>query len=401
MNARNAVRLHGLEGSEFEHELKRILGYWANTVFDKANVRFYPKVDHTDTPHPYAVSGSVMYARILWAFSAGYGHTGTPRYLQLAAIAFQYIRQHLVDPQYGGVYWSVQPDGSPADSRKQLYAIAFTIYGLAEYHKVNGDGTALALAQTLYQTAEKYSFDTRYGGYIEALGRDWTPTEELKLSAKDDNEKKTLNTHLHLLEAYTNLYAIWPDEKLKQRITALLALFEKHFVNQHGHLTLFFDEHWEARSTLRSFGHEIEASWLLCEAARAINHGELGDNIRTLSLRLAAASAKWIDKSGALLYEFHATTNTLAAEKHWWVQAEALVGFCHAGLLSGDDKYLATASRVWQYTKERLIDHKKGEWYWGRDSNGQVMAHEDKAGFWKCPYHNSRCCLQLIRLTGQ
>src|SRR3546814_764514 len=162
-----------------------------------------------------------MYARILWAFSAGYCHTATPRYLQLANIAFRYIQRHMVDTEHGGIYWSVYPDGTPADGRKQIYAMAFAIYGLAEYHKANNDDDALALAKALYHAIEKYSFDTHYGGYIEALGRDWTPTTHLSLSAKDDNEKKTLNTHLHVLEAYTNLYEIWPNDALKQRIAAL------------------------------------------------------------------------------------------------------------------------------------------------------------------------------------
>src|SRR5690606_28708197 len=197
------------------------------------------------------------------------------------------------------------------------------------------------------------------------------------------------------------LYKLWPNDALKQRITTLLELFERHFVNQHGHLALFFDERWQAKSSLRSFGHEIEASWLLCEASRAINDGKLTDTVRTLSLRLAAASAKWVDKSGALLYEFNAATNTLTAEKHWWVQAEALVGFYRAGLLAGDAKYWAVASRSWYYTKERLNDPHNGERYWGREGNDQVMDHEDKAGFWKCPYHNNRCGLEMIRLFGQ
>lgn len=400
MNALSNIAAPGLKAIEFESELERILDYWSDTVFDHANARFYPKVDHADIPDHTAASGSVMYARILWAFSAGYRHTGIPRYLELANIAFRYIQQHMVDTEYGGVYWSVHPDGNPADSRKQIYAIAFAIYGLAEYYKVNNDNTVLALAEALYKVIEKYSWDNCHGGYIEAFGRDWSPTTHLSLSAKDDNEKKTLNTHLHVLEAFTNLYEIWPNDILKQRITAILELFEKHFINQHGHLTLFFDEHWQAKSSLRSFGHEIEASWLLCEVARAINDGQLTDTVRTLALRLASASVKWLDKSGALLYEFNAATNTLVAEKHWWVQAEALVGFYHAGLLVGDDKYLAAASGIWQYTKKHLIDYQNGEWYWGRDANGQVMAHEDKAGLWKCPYHNSRCCLQLIRLIG-
>lgn len=385
----------------FESALKNILDYWSEVVFDDANVRFYPKVDHTDKPHPHIDSGSVMYARILWAFSAGYRRTHTYRYLEMANAAYRYIQQHFIDPEYGGVYWSVRPDGGAADSRKQIYAIAFTIYGLAEYHKIHESDDVLIIAKKLYEAIEHHSWDPCHGGYIEAFGRDWTPTTQLKLSAKDDNEKKTLNTHLHLLEAYTNLYEIWPDERLKQRIAMLLELFEKHFINRHGHLILFFNEHWQAKSSLRSFGHEIEASWLLCEASYIINGRRIADNVHTLSLRLAAASLKWVDTSGALPYEFNTVTNTLIAEKHWWVQAEAVVGFYRAGLLSGDNRYLAAALEAWQYIKEYLIDPQRGEWYWGRDEKGYIMDQEDKAGFWKCPYHNSRCCLQMLELISQ
>lgn len=400
MNVLTNKAPHDLKETEFAAELKRILEYWADTAFDQANARFYPKVDHANNPERSAVSGSVMYARILWAFSAGYRQTGASRYLEMADIAFQYIRQHLIDAVYGGVYWSVHPDGRPADSRKQIYANAFTIYGLAEYYKVNGDDMVSALAKSLYEAIEEYSWDPRFGGYIEALSRDWSPTAHLRLSAKDDNEEKTLNTHLHVLEAYTNLYEIWPNETLKQRIMTLLDLFETYFANRHGHLTLFFDKRWHAKSSLRSFGHEIEASWLLCEASHVVNDGHITDNVRARSLRMAAGALKWIDESGAMPYELNAATNTLVAEKHWWVQAEAVVGFYRAGLLSGERTYLTAASRAWRYISEYLIDHKHGEWYWGRDENGQVMVHEDKAGFWKCPYHNSRCCLQLIRLIG-
>ncbi|WP_262246832.1 AGE family epimerase/isomerase [Parapedobacter soli] len=401
MNVSHTVKHSTLATGEFEHELKHILAYWSDTVFDHANGRFHPKVDHTDTPHPQAITGSVMYARILWAFSAGYSHTAIPRYRELADIAFQYIRQYLLDPEYGGVYWSVHPDGSPADSRKQTYAIAFAIYGLAEYYKVHADHAVLALAQELYLAIEQHGWDSRHGGYIEAFERDWRATTQLQLSAKDQNEKKTLNTHLHLLEAYTNLYNVWPNETLKQQIDAILGLFKNYFVSPHGHLTLFFDEQWHAKSLLRSFGHEIETSWLLCEASQVTNDGLLADSVRDLSLRLANASLKWAGKSGALPYEFDATTNGLVAEKHWWVQAEALVGFYRAGRLSGDSRYTAAANRTWQYITENLIDRERGEWYWGRDEQGRIMDHEDKAGFWKCPYHNTRCCLQMIQLLGE
>lgn len=400
MNATTSKTPLELKRSMFDAELDRILAYWADTAYDEAGACFYPKVDHTNRPDRSAVSGSVMYARILWAFSAGYRKTANRRYLNRADAAFQYIRRHFIDPEHGSVYWSVHPDGSPADTRKQIYAIAFTIYGLAEYHAINRSSAAQALAKNLYRTIEKYSWDPQFGGYIEAFARDWSPIADLRLSAKDNNEKKTLNTHLHILEAYTQLYKLWPNKNLKHRIVSLLGLFEKHFANQHGHLTLFFDEQWQARSSLRSFGHEIETSWLLCEASRAIGNGRVADNIRTRALQMAASSLKWVDASGALLYEFDASTNTLVAEKHWWVQAEAVVGFYRAGLLANDSRYFVAATRVWQYINDYLIDHQHGEWYWGRDEDDRIMDQQDKAGFWKCPYHNSRCCIQLIDLLS-
>ncbi|GGG84734.1 cellobiose 2-epimerase [Parapedobacter pyrenivorans] len=394
------IKPYQLKGVEFETELHRILAYWGRVVFDNTNARFHPKVDVANRAYNEAPAGSVMYARILWAFSAGYLHAATPHYLKMANTAYRYIRQHFVDPEYGGVYWSLQPDGSAADSRKQIYAIAFTIYGLAEYYKINADPTVLAQAKQLYQCIEQYSLDRQHGGYIEAFHRDWTPTNQLRLSAKDDNEKKTLNTHLHILEAYTNLYTIWPNDTLKQRIAGILQLFEQHFITDHGHLRLFFDEQWQSKSSLQSFGHDIEASWLICEASQAIHGGQVTDTVRSLCLRLAHASLEWVDESGALPYELNPITNQLNAEKHWWVQAEAVVGFYRAGLLSGDNRYIASAARSWQYITDYLIDHQHGEWHWGRDETGQIIVYEDKAGFWKCPYHNSRCCLQLMQLMG-
>ncbi|MGK6349769.1 AGE family epimerase/isomerase [Parapedobacter sp. DT-150] len=400
MNTLDSQRTrHSWVAAGFETELCRILDYWADVVYDHASGRFHPKVDNENRTDDGVPSGAVMYARILWAFSAGYRHAPTPQYMEMADAAYRYIRQHFVDPQYGGVYWSVQADGSPADSRKQIYAIAFTIYGLTEYYKVRADEGILVLAKQLYTCIERYSADRKNGGYIEALASDWTPTDQLKLSEKDDNEKKTLNTHLHILEAYTNLYKVWPDPSLKERIAALLELFERRFVDRHDHLTLFFDEHWQVKSPLQSFGHDIEASWLICEAASTIHHGQVPDAIRDLALRLAQACTEWVDESGALCYELDPIANRLIEEKHWWVQAEAVVGFYHASLLSGDSRYAERASDIWQYIIDYIVDRENGEWFWGRDGSGEIMP-EDKAGFWKCPYHNSRCCLEMMRLTS-
>jgi len=390
----------GLTGEAFEKELHRILRYWSTIVFDETRGCFYPKVDHANRAYPQALSSAVMYARILWAFSASYRHSPDANYLKMADAAYRYIQRHFIDPQHGGVYWSLRADGTPADDRKHSYAIAFTIYGLVEYYQATKDAAILTLAKQLYRCIEQYSLDPLFGGYIEACGRDWTPTDQLRLSAKDDNERKTLNTHLHILEAYTALYEAWPDDGLKSRIADLLGLFSHRFVNQNNHLQLFFDDRWHPRSSLQSFGHDIEASWLICEAAYAIHSGHLPPHIHHLALRLANACMEWVDESGALCYELDPVNNDLNSAKHWWVQAEAVVGFYRAGILTGDSDYTFLATRIWQYITDYLIDNETGEWYWGRNENGRIMDNEDKAGFWKCPYHNSRCCLQMIRLLG-
>src|SRR5690606_10916191 len=221
MNATTSKTPLELKRSMFDAELDRILAYWADTAYDEAYACDNPKVDHTNRPDRSAVSGSVMYARILWAFSAGYRKTANRRYLNRADAAFQYIRRHFIDPEHGSVYWSVHPDGSPADTRKQIYAIAFTIYGLSEDHAINRSSAAHALAKNLDRNTEKHSEDPQFGGYIDAFARDSSPIAYPRLSAKDNNEKKTLNTHHHILEAYTQLYKLWPNKNLKHRIVSL------------------------------------------------------------------------------------------------------------------------------------------------------------------------------------
>lgn len=389
-----------LQAAVFQQELENILSYWAHRTLDKAHGGFVGQLDAHDTVVAGAPKGAVLNARILWTFSAAYNHAARSAYLTLAKRAFQYVTSRFIDPEYGGVYWSVTHMGEPLDPKKQVYALAFTLYGLVEYYRASGDETALTLALAQYHAIEAHSFDARRGGYLEAFARDWQPLADLRLSAKDANEKKTMNTHLHVLEAYANLYRAWPDAGLAGQIRALLEVFDQHIIDPKTyHLRLFFTEDWQSKSAIVSYGHDIEAAWLLLEAAEVLQDPSLITRFQQLAVRMARAATEGLDADGGLNYELE--PGHLIREKHWWVQAEALVGFVNAYQLSGESQFLAKAAAVWRFTEQYIFDRQAGEWVWGVEADHQRMAGQDKAGFWKCPYHNSRACLELLRRLPQ
>ncbi|WP_231490372.1 AGE family epimerase/isomerase [Pedobacter sp. Leaf170] len=381
--------------SEIEFELQAILHYWKQRSIDNEYGGFVGQIDESEQVISSADKGSVLNARILWSFSAAYLRTGSKEDLAVAERSYLYIKNHFIDYSFGGVYWTVDLKGDAKDKKKQIYAIAFTIYGLAAYFKASCDENALTLAKSLYADIEKYSYDKNELGYFEAFARDWTQLDDLRLSDKDANEKKTMNTHLHILEAYNLLYTLWPDEGLKHQIIKLLEVFRRHILKPDGHLGLFFNEYWEPKSSAISYGHDIEASWLLLEAAEAIKEVELITEFKKLALEISTAAIEGIDKD-AMVYEFNPENDHLIAEKHWWVQAEALVGLYNAFQISKDERFLQHFNKIWNYTTTQIIDKTNGEWFWGRKEDGSLMAGEDKAGLWKCPYHNSRACLELL-----
>lgn len=207
-----------------------------------------------------------------------------------------------------------------------------------------------------------------------------------------------MNTHLHIIEAYANLYAIWKNEQLKSAIYQLLNNFKQHIINPaNSHLNLFFTETWEIKSTAISFGHDIEASWLLLEAAESINNKQQIEEFKVIALQIADASTKGLNDDGALWYEFDPLTQHWTKEMHWWPQAEAMVGFLNTWQFSKNESYLTNSLQTWSFIKNYLIDHQNGEWLWGLNSDYSLMQQQDKAGFWKCPYHNSRACIEIIK----
>lgn len=380
-----------------ETELRLILDWWMHYMIDERNGGFYGTVSNNNEAEA-TEKGVVLNSRILWSFAAAHHFSPREEYLKIAERAFSYIENNFIDYRYGGVFWSVDTIGKMKDGRKQIYGLAFCIYGLSEYYKVSGDNTALIIAKDLYNTIEQYSFDKEHGGYIEAFTREWYNSGDLRLSDKDDNERKTMNTHLHIIEAYANLYVVWPDDILKQKIENLLCYFDRYIINkQNNHLHLFMDDEWNVRSSLISFGHDIEASWLLLECAEVVQHQDYINRYRQLAVLLAAAALEGLDKDdGGLWYEFEPAKNHWIKEKHWWPQAEAMVGFFNAYQITKEEKYLHHSVNCFEFVKNKIKDNGKGEWFWGIKEDGTIITKE-KAGFWKCPYHNSRACIELIK----
>jgi mannobiose 2-epimerase len=317
-------------------------------------------------------------------------------YLNTAERAFVYIIDHFIDKKYGGVYWSVDYKGDPLDTKKQIYALSFAIYGLSEFYLGTKNRQAKELAIELYNLIVKHSYDSINGGYIEALSVDWNEINDLRLSKKDANEKKSMNTHLHVLEGVSNLYRIWPNEGLNKKITELIHIFLDHIIDKKSnHLILFFDEEWNVKSDIVSYGHDIEAAWLLQEAAEITGEKNLIERLKKEAIEIADQVNAGFDTDGGLWYEYDVEKNHLIKEKHSWPQAESMIGYFNAWQITGDTKYLNRSFSSWHFVQNYIKDKINGEWFWGIKENKKVM-DEDKVGIWKCPYHNSRACIEII-----
>jgi mannobiose 2-epimerase len=382
---------------ELRQELEDILAYWMKFTIDNEHGGFVGKIDHDNKIYPDAPKGSVLNSRILWTFSAAHILTKKQEYLIIAERAFQYLLDFFVDKEFGGLYWTVDYKGQPLDNKKQIYALSFAVYGLSEFYRASKNKKALQSAIEIYSDILKHSYDEKNGGYIEALTRDWREINDLRLSAKDANEKKSMNTHLHVLEAFVNLHRVSPTESLKVQLHELIRLFTENIISRKtNHLVLFFDDEWNERSQLISYGHDIEAAWLVQEAVEVIDDKLLLLNVKERSLALAKAASEGLDKDGGLWYEYDPEQHHLIKQKHSWPQAEAMIGFFNAWQNTGDETYLEQSLRSWEFVKKYIHDETWGEWHWGVNADYSPMNEEDKVGIWKCPYHNSRACIEII-----
>jgi mannobiose 2-epimerase len=383
---------------ELKEELTHnILPFWMEKMVDETQGGYYGQMTGKNQLVPDAPKGGILNARILWSFSSAALYFKNTLYVEYAKRAKEYLFKYFFDAENGGTYWMLHADGTPADTKKQIYSQAFFIYALVEYYRVSGDKECLDKAIELFNLIEKHSFDGEQNGYFEAYTRDWILLDDLRLSEKDANEKKTMNTHLHILEAYTNLYRVWKDNRLKKQLKNLIVIFLDKIINpETHHLDLFFDENWVCKSTLFSYGHDIESAWLLDEAAVLLSDAALLKKVRAQVMKVADAAAEGLQANGAIINEKNYATGHVDTNCDWWTQAEAMVGFFNAYELSKKEEYAEKTLATWEFIKQFIVDKNEGEWHWSVSATSEINEQDDKAGFWKCPYHNSRMCMELL-----
>ena len=374
-----------------------ILPFWLKYTIDNEYGGFHGQIANDLTIDPHAAKGLILNARILWTFSKAFRVFRDPVYLAAARRAYEYLIRFFWDSEFGGCFWMVDFEGKPLDTKKRIYGQAFAVYALAEYYHATNDPEILAKALRLFEKIEAAGHDAKHGGYFETYERDWTLAVDQRLSDVDLDEKKSMNTHLHLMEAYATLLRHHEDSTVRQRLRELIEIFLDRIVDPATqHFLLFFDEDWQPRSEKISFGHDIEGSWLLCEAAEILGDPGLLKRVRKTAVRMAeAVYEQGVDTDGGLLYEADAT-GIIDANKHWWPQAEAVVGFLNANELSGRQYFLDAAERSWRFIDKYIVDHEHGEWFGLVSQTGIPDAKHFKVDPWKCPYHNSRACFEVM-----
>ncbi len=388
--------------SEVENELKtNILPFWAYKTLDDENGGFYGLIKNDLTIDPLAPRGSVLCSRILWTFARAYNASGDKLYFERASRAYKYLTDFFLDKKFGGIYWKTDYEGSPVEMKKQIYAQAFAIYALAEYFSATKLYEALNLAKEIFNKIEEFAFENKYGGYYDACNRDWSLAENMQLGEGDMNAPKTMNTNLHILEAYTNLLRNWNDYNLRSQLKSLINVTKKHIIDASSyHFKLFFKENWDVLSYAVSYGHDIEGSWLLVEAAEVLNEESLLKEISKLAVRMADITYReGLAPDGGLWYEGDSKGVT-QFNSDWWPQAEAMVGFLNAYQISGREEFLQVSLNSWEFVKKYIIDKHYGEWFWSVDKDRNVNDKLEKVGIWKCPYHNARACIEISERLG-
>ena len=388
-------KLEQLKKEVTEDLTRNILPYWSAKMVDNVNGGFYGRIDGNDKVYPEAEKGGILNARILWTYSSAYRVMGDTSYLRLAKRAKDYILAHFIDSQYGGAYMSLKADGTPSNTRKHVYTNAFFIYALAEYSRATGDKQALAEARKIFELFEKYAADREYGGYYEVFSQDWQRIRERLIGESSEKDEKTMNTSLHVMEAFANLYRVSGEKVVGDRLRKMIEIFlDKIIDKKTSHLICFLDRQWNSTSTIDSYGHDIESSWLLLEAATLLNDKNLTERVKEAGLKIANAAAEGYQPDGGMLTEKNYVTGQIRKQRSWWEQAETVVGYLNAFELTGDESYLNRSLKSWEFIKKYFVDTKNGAWFTNVSESG--VSGGDKAGPWICPYHNGRMCMEVI-----
>lgn len=382
-----------------EHLFNDYLPFWCGPAVDHEHGGWMAWLANDLKPDRTQPKGLIVHSRILWAFSAAHRRRPEPIYFEMAERAFNFLMGRFWDPKHGGAFWRINDTGRVIDDSKKIYGQAFCIYALTEFHRAFGSREALARAVDLFELIERHAHDATFGGYVEVCRRDWSEAgPEARLSDKDMNEKKSMNNHLHVLEACTNLHRVAADTRVGARLRELIDVFLTRIVDpQTNHLHHFFDPQWNVRSNTHTFGHDIEASWLLCEAGEELRDAVLLDRIRTAAVAIAeVVLAEALGPDGGLGYEGKGGA-IIDARRECWPQAEAMIGFLNAFEISLDGKFLAAVLQVWSYIRNHLIDPVHGEWFWRINPDGHPDPGLPKVSEWKGPYHATRACLETLR----
>lgn len=380
-----------------------LLPFWRERSVDSERGGFIGEMANDGAVQAAAPKGLILNSRILWTFAAVFRKLGDGGDLALARRAFDYLLGQFKDHDHGGFFWRLDPTGRPLDGSKKIYGQAFSLYALSEFHLATGESLALEEARSTFHLIEEHAHDEDRQGYIEALARDWSPAADLRLSEKDMDVAKSMNNHLHVLEAYTNLYRAWPDSSVAERLQELIHLFDRHILSwtaEGCHLQHFFDAEWNVCSRTYTYGHDIEAAWLLCEAARVLGDAKRQAEVEGWAIELArSVLSEALDQEGGLAYEGREGRVTNPS-REWWPQAEAVVGFWQVHDLTGEVVFADAAKRIWGFICEQIVDRENGEWFWRITPEGSVDESEPKVSEWKGPYHNTRMCLEMVQRIG-
>jgi mannobiose 2-epimerase len=394
----NSAELKDFSTSVNDELFGDIMPFWCGPALDQKNGGWMSWLSNDLKPDRTQPKGLIITTRLLWTFSAVHRAKNEGIYHEMADRALDFVMNRFWDTKYGGAFWQIDDAGRVTDDTKKIYGEAFYIYALSEYHLAFNSPPALARAKELFELLETHAHDSKNGGYIESCRRDWTEAgPEARISAEDQDAKKSMNTSLHVLEAFANLYRVWKEPRVAARLREMIQIFQTKIIDpKTHHFHSFFDETWKVRSEDYTFGHDIEGSWLLCEAAEVLGDEALLKEIRAEALRMAEVTLnEGIEPDGGLCYEGEGG-KIIDRGKEWWPQAEAIVGFINAYQLSGEEKFLTAARKVWNYIEQHLVDRVHGEWFWRITPEGNVDETKPKVSEWKEPYHASRACLEAL-----
>ena len=379
-----------------EHE--NILKFWEKYTVDEENGGFIGQIDSDMKKQTEADKGVILNARITWAFSAAYRFNKNSNYLELATRAYNYLIDKFYDHDNDGVYFMIDYKGNPTVVRNQVIAVAFVTYAFSEYYIATEKKEALDYALKLFNSLELYALDKELNGYFDAFSNEWEKLEDMRMYPGDKNATKTMNANFHIMVAYANIYRAYKDDKVKKALKNLIeVLLDKIVDAQRGSCNLFFDSNWNIVPSDDNYGLDIEASWLIWDAAQVLNDQKLIEQIRPIVLKMVEHSLKYgYDMDGGMMNEGNDKDGVLNTYKSWWVQAESVIAFFNAYQMTNENKYLANALLTWDFIKKYVIDYEYGEWYGtvGKDDHKPNL-EESKIGPWKCPYHNSRMGLQI------